>query len=200
MASLEGTPIAFLLHRHNHRGQHLDHIERKIAEAETRGTAAIGDFRSSNAASRRRLAELVARLRPEDLALPTEPTSEGSWTIAQQLAHLAFWERSLEARWAIAEEAAGNDGPIDPLGMGMGVADVINWSLAKMLDSWATAIGLAVGTEAVAAAESADATIERLAGRVPAGLAERKPRTLDRAGHRVEHMAQIERALAAAGR
>ena len=191
---------AYLVRRFNHRNDHLDHIERTIAAAAAKGNSAAGDFPVDNAASRRRLAELVARLRPEDLALPTEPTSEGSWTVAQQLVHLAFWDRALEARWNIAVDAAGADGPLDLISFGMGAADVINWSLAKLIDAWASALGPAVGTEALAAAESVDATIERLAARLPAGFAELKPRVLERSAHRLEHIAQIEKAFAAAGR
>jgi hypothetical protein len=33
--ALEGTPRAYLIHRHRHRGDHLDHIERSIAAAES---------------------------------------------------------------------------------------------------------------------------------------------------------------------
>lgn len=39
---LEGTPIAFLVHRHRHRDEHLDHIERVLAAAEAAERAAGG--------------------------------------------------------------------------------------------------------------------------------------------------------------
>ncbi|HEX7498021.1 MAG TPA: hypothetical protein VF344_06120 [Candidatus Limnocylindrales bacterium] len=40
--TLDGTPSAYLVHRHRHRGDHLDQIERGIAAAEAAGTASSG--------------------------------------------------------------------------------------------------------------------------------------------------------------
>ena len=40
--SLEGTSSAYLLHRHRHRGDHLDQIERGIAAAEAANSASSG--------------------------------------------------------------------------------------------------------------------------------------------------------------
>ena len=40
--ALEGTPSAYLLHRHRHRGDHLDQIERGIAAAEAANSASSG--------------------------------------------------------------------------------------------------------------------------------------------------------------
>lgn len=78
---LEGTPCAYLLHRHRHRMDHITQIERSLAAAAAETPAPIGRaFIERNAESRRRLRAVVGRLTPADLALPTEPTEEGSWT------------------------------------------------------------------------------------------------------------------------
>jgi hypothetical protein len=197
--SLEGKPMSFLLHRHRHRVDHLDHIERGIAAAAA--AAPNGSFAGRNAASRRRLASLLERLREDDMALPTEPTEEGSWTIAQVLGHLAFWDRSLETRWrmardgSVAGEAAGDAGPIEPTYLPDGITEAINRPLAALIGAWTDKLGRAVGVEALAAAESLDALIEELADRLPAGVATLMPRALDRSIHRNAHIDQIERAL-----
>ncbi len=216
--SLEGTPISFLLHRHRHRNEHLDHIERSIAAAAARSAAAAvvdgQSFAERNAASRRRLAAVVERLRAEDMALPTEPTEEGSWNVAQVLGHMAFWDRSLEVRWRMARDAsdagaagvAGDAGAaaaaeaarIEPTYLPGGITEAVNRPLATLIGAWTEKLGLAVGAEAVAAAESLDPLIEELADRLPAGTAAVLPRVLDRSIHRQSHLDQIERALTAA--
>jgi hypothetical protein len=188
---LDGTPIAFLLHRHRHRGEHLDHIERSIAAAATTDESYV----ERNAASRRRLAAVVERLRVEDMGLPTE-TEEGAWTVAQVLGHIAFWDRSLEARWQIAREAAGPSGQLEPTYLPDGISEAVNRPLAELIGSWTERLGAAVGIEAVAAAESLDPIIEELAPRLPVGTASVLPRVVNRWIHRDAHVDQIERALA----
>ena len=199
--SLEGTPISFLLHRHRHRNDHLDHIERSIAAAADRAAAAaVVDGQSCaerNAASRRRLAAVVERLRAEDMALPTEPTEEGSWNVAQVLGHMAFWDRSLEVRWQMAREAASDADLLEPTYLPGGITEAVNRPLATLVGAWTEKLGLASGAEAVAAAESLDPLIEELADRLPAGTAAVLPRVLDRSIHRESHLDQIERALTA---
>jgi hypothetical protein len=193
--SLEGTPIAFLLHRHNHRGEHLDHIERAIAAA----AAATADrsFVEKNAASRRRLAAVVEKLRPEDMALATEPTDEGSWTIAQVLGHLLFWDRSMKTRWELALAKAGDAGPVDIVGIPMEFTDAINLPLADLIDEWTAKLGLEIGVQAVAAAEAVDALIEKCFDRLPAGALTTRGSAVHRWGHRESHLENVEKALAA---
>jgi len=197
---LEDTPSAFLLHRHRHRGDHLDRIERSIAAA---AAGTDGSYVEKNAASRRRLAAVVERLRVEDMALPTE-TEEGAWTVAQVLGHIAFWDRSLEARWqmsydaSVVRDAAGPVGELEPTYLPDGISEAVNRPLAELIASWTERLGLAVGIEAVAAAESLDATIEELAPRLPAGTASVLPRVVSRWIHRDAHVEQVERALALA--
>ncbi len=195
--ALEASPSAYLLHRHRHRDQHLDHIERSIASAAA--SAADRSFVEKNAASRRRLATLVEGLSPADLALPTEPTEEGSWTVAQVLGHLLFWDRSMETRWRLALEKAGESGPVDIVGIPMGLSEAINRPLADLIAEWGRAVGPMLGTGALAAAEAVDALAEATADRLPAGALAARPNTVNRWAHRGDHLDQIDRALSAAG-
>jgi uncharacterized damage-inducible protein DinB len=193
--ALEGSPSAYLLHRHRHRGEHLDHIERSIATA---ADAVDRSFVEKNAASRRRLASLVEGLSPVELALPTEPTEEGSWTVAQVLGHLLFWDRSMESRWRLALERAGESGPVDIVGIPMELTDAINGPLAGLIGEWAQAVGPQLGAQALAAAEAVDALVESSADRLPPGALATRPNAVNRWSHRESHLAQVEKALAAA--
>ena len=189
--SLEGTPSAYLLHRHNHRRDHLDHIDRALAAA----TQPLDrSFVERNSASRRRLAAFVERLRESDLTLPTE---EGGWTVAQALGHMAFWDRSMESRWRAAAAAAGETGTFGPVYLPGEVSDAINPALAEMFGSWTSRLGVAIGAEALAAAESVDALVAELADRLPAGVAVRSPQLVNRWMHRDSHLDGFERALEA---
>jgi uncharacterized damage-inducible protein DinB len=191
--ALEGGPSAYLLHRHNHRGDHLDQIERGLEAA---ALAATPDrtFVERNAASRRRIASIVERLRDEDLALPTE---EGGWTVAQTMAHIAFWDRSTAARWRAALAAAAEGKPLDPLGIPYELLEGINPPFVELVDAWSGRLGTAVAREAVKAAEMVDALIESVAGQAPDSLLVEKPNLFGRWRHRDAHLEQVERALAA---
>jgi uncharacterized damage-inducible protein DinB len=189
--SLEGTPSAYLLHRHNHRGDHLDHIDRALAAA---AVPLDRSFVERNAVGRRRLASLVERLRESELTLPTE---EGGWTVAQVLGHMAFWDRSMETRWRLATAAADGTGTFEPAGFPGELTDAVNLPLAELVGSWTGRIGIAIGAEALAAAESVDALVADLADRLPGGLAAQRPNLVDRWMHRESHLDQLERALAA---
>jgi uncharacterized damage-inducible protein DinB len=189
--SLEGTANAFLLHRHRHRGEHLDHIERSIAAAVQ---PLDRSFIEKNAASRRRLASLVERLRESDMTLPTE---EGGWTVAQVLGHLAFWDRSMATRWRLAAAQAGGGGKFEPASIPSDLTDAVNLPLAEFLGSWTERLGMDIGAQALAAAESLDALVVEMTGGLPDGLAAQRPHLVNRWMHREPHLDQLERALAA---
>jgi hypothetical protein len=191
--SLLGTSDDFLLNRHRHRNEHLDQVERGIDAA--RDSVRGDPFVERNAASRARLAAVVARLGPDDYSLTTEPTDEGSWTIAGGLGHVMFWDRSMEARWRGSLARAGESGPVDIDGVPFAVVNSINDPLAAMFDEWADRVGVAVGTAAVAAAESLDALIEANAHRLPPGALAVRPAAVNRWRHRESHLEVIERAL-----
>ena len=198
--ALLAGPSAFMVNRFGHRSEHLDHIERSIAaaassaaESPAAGQAGDRSFVEKNAASRRRLASLVERLRESDLTLLTD---EGGWTIAQSLGHLAFWDRSMETRWHMAVTAAPEGAAIEPHGIPSEMTDAINLPLAGLLDSWTAQVGLGIGRQAIDAAESLDALIVELADRLPSGVAAGRPNLVNRWVHREAHLADLEAALA----
>jgi uncharacterized damage-inducible protein DinB len=198
--SLDGGPNALLLHRHRHRGDHLDQIRRGLdaaaASPAAKSAAAPVDrsFVERNAASRQRLASIVERLRATDLQLPCEA---GGWTIAQVLGHLAFWDRSMAVRWHAALESAGDGGELDPVRVPNELTEAVNSPLADLLGKWTGLLGTAIAAETLAAAEAVDSLLESIADRIPASLAERQPRAVNRWSHRELHLDQVERALAA---
>jgi hypothetical protein len=192
--SLVGTPIAFLVNRHRHRNDHLDHIERSIAAV----VATVDhSYNEKNAETRRQLTELVARLTTADMARRADPSDPNSWTIAQTLAHIAFWDASLARRWRVAIEAAGSDGPIEPAGISYSIATAINDPLSDFIGAWTEQLGLAIGTQAIAAAEEVDELIVKAGSRIPASLPASRPGSVNRWMHREEHLEQIEKALGA---
>ena len=142
--AIEGGVAAYLLHRHRHRGEHIDQIERALEAAAGAAPGPLDrSFVERNAESRRHMAALVARLTAADYTRPTEPSEEGSWTIAQVLGHLAFWDRSWEARWLMAMEAAGEDGAVEPVSIPNGMTEAINRPLAALLGEWTEPLGVA---------------------------------------------------------
>jgi uncharacterized damage-inducible protein DinB len=188
--SLEGGPSAYLLHRHRHRGDHLDHIERVLAKSGVAEAHVDRSYVQRNTTSRQRLASIVERLGEADLQLLTE--ADG-WTIAQVIGHLAFWDRFLAARW---RSALASGAGAQPANLPHEVADLLNEVLAHAWGAAADVAGAGV-REILAAAEAVDGIIAGLPGETPidAILAER-PALLDRSIHRQEHLEAIEAALA----
>jgi hypothetical protein len=194
--AIEGTPSAYMVNRHQHRGEHLDQIERGIAAAARPGAQVVdGSFVERNTESRRRMSSLLGRLTAADYTLSTQRTEEGSWTVGQILGHLAFWDRSVEARWIDAVERAGAEGPLIPVVIPGDAVVAINPPLARLVGSWADLLGSAIGKEALAAAEAADGLIESLAGRIGAALVAERPALVNRWMHRQEHLSLVEAAL-----
>jgi hypothetical protein len=217
--ALDGGPSAYLLHRHNHRNDHLDQIRRGLDAAAESGSGPAGrSFIEKNAASRQRLAalpapptdrsylqrdeaslarltELAGRLTREDLALGV---GDGAWTVAQVLGHLAFWDRFLAARW----RAALASGPGEqPTYLPDELPGLLNEALAPVWAALAADAAGAAVRETLAAAQAIDAIIAGLPAETPVEsiLAER-PALLDRSIHRLEHLAAINLARAAGGR
>ncbi|MGA3057718.1 MAG: DinB family protein [Candidatus Limnocylindrales bacterium] len=195
--ALEGGRSAYLLHRHRHRGEHLDQIQRGLdVAAESASAPADRSFIEKNAASRRRLAAIVGRLTAEELARPTEPSEEGSWTVAQVLGHLAFWDLSVEARLLMSKEAAEGGGVLEFASIPDEMTEGINRPLAALLGAWTERIGIDAGAQAVAAAESLDSLLLEVVDRLPAALTTPTVRLTNRWIHREPHLAAIEAALA----
>jgi hypothetical protein len=146
------------------------------------------DYLEANKKGRERLQTLASRLSDEQLALPT---GDG-WRVAALLAHLAFWDfrmLMLVKRW---KQSAVGPSPID--------SDAINNAMKPLC--LAIAVREAANL-AIQAAEEIDTELENLPEGVRAGmeiLVQEGMLRLDRSIHRNEHIDQIERAVAEAGR
>jgi uncharacterized damage-inducible protein DinB len=189
--AIEGGVAAYLLHRHRHRGEHLDQIERALAAATALRRPVDRSYLERNRASRERLRDVVGRLTRADLARPTDPSDQSSWTVGQALGHVAFWDRFTASRWRGAVAAGPGHQPIwapDEL------ADLLNSGLEPFLAAFADGSGAGLLGEVLAAADAVDGLIASLPDEAPlaAVLAER-PRMLDRSVHRTAHLDDIER-------
>jgi hypothetical protein len=138
------------------------------------------DLVARNAASRQRLRDLVASSSGHDLS----PLARSA--IATILAHLAFWDRFVYARWKDAAEQ-GLDAPPE-------IADVhtqlINdagfplWGMVPFEDA---------ARDAIAVAETLDGLIERIDPQVAERLiAAGRGRLVERSIHRDEHLDDLE--------
>jgi hypothetical protein len=139
---------------------------------------------TENKKSRERLAKLVNSLSNEELQLIIY--KEG-WTIAVALAHLAFWDerrRLMLKRWG--EKGVSPTPYID---------DIVNDTLIPIL--LAVPPRKAAGL-AVAAATALDKEIEKITEKMRQAIEKlNEPKALDRAGHRNQHMDEIEAFLKA---
>lgn len=138
---------------------------------------------AANAASRRRLADLLGRLQEADFA---RPLGDG-WTVGAALAHVAFWDRSGFARWArYGQNGAVEEFP-DPL------IDIVN---DASLADWQALDPAMVASRVLAATEEIDAAIVALPDAAVAhALATDRAFLVDRSGHRNAHVAQIAAVL-----
>jgi hypothetical protein len=190
--AIEGTPSAYLLHRHRHRDEHLDHIERSLAGAATAASGAPVDraYAARNEASRAYLRTVLSGLAAADL---TRSSDAGAWTVGQILGHLTFWDRFLAGRWRAAL-AAGPGG--QPSHLPQELADLLNDGPPPTWGAFADAAGDAAIAETLAAAEEVDGIIAGLPESAPIEtvLAER-PALLDRSIHRLEHIGALQRIL-----
>ncbi len=139
--------------------------------------------RERNAAGLRRLAALAGRVglggAPERL--------RGGWTAPAVLAHLAFWDRFVIARWDRYESV----GTLEPL-PGF-YQDLVNDSALPL---W---LALGPATAAGQAVEAATACCERIASLPPAAvetaLSSGREWMLDRSHHWAPHLDELEAAL-----
>lgn len=135
-----------------------------------------------NAAARTRLDALVGRLTAADL---DEPLG-GGWTVKAALGHLAFWDRYAAAaveQWrANGYTWSGGDDPY------------IN---AAGLSDWLAATPEHALREVLRAAEVADSAAARIDDALWAAIiAGSESWACERGVHRLEHIEQIEQALA----
>ncbi len=137
---------------------------------------------AENAATRAQLGALAGRLTDDELATPL---GDG-WMVSAALAHLAFWDRRLAAiiaRWE--RDGAASASPVD--------ADAINEALTPI---WFAVPPREAARLVLEAADLADDRLERLSAQlVEAALAGDVINPF-RARHRLDHIEQIELALA----
>ena len=136
-----------------------------------------------NDASRARIRDFLAGLSDEDMARPVGE----HWTVAVGLMHLAFWDRQWQAKLEEWERTGAVVVP--PL------ASTINLINDGMLHWWRTIAPTQVRHEVVAAADAIDAKVAAMRGPIVEAILKERPRTLVRATHRREHLAEIEAAL-----
>lgn len=142
-------------------------------------------FVAENAHELNRMRSLVARLSDHQLATMVNEY----WSVAGVLGHMAFWDgRAL----FLARKLASGE-PFSPADEEPENVDWINDSTRPLIDAVAPR-GMA--QLAVAIAEETDNLVASLAPDVLGQLDERSPLNPVRAGHRGEHLDEIDAALA----
>jgi hypothetical protein len=138
-----------------------------------------------NHAATDRLRGLGVRLSDEELTLPVDLP----WTAAALFAHMAFWDRFVQARWLLA----ASTGSRTPLHFDDALLELLNDASLKLWD--AIPPRTAVQDCLVAAAEI-DALIGSLEADVVSEVVEAgRERLVDRSLHRGEHLKTIETAF-----
>lgn len=148
-------------------------------------------FVSENRLARERLRSLVEKLTDTDMARPLG----NGWTVSVALAHLAFWDQ----RWLEKFQEWVRTGtvriPFVKWHTGEGPPVDANAVIDAMLPWWRAREYPEVRHDVVTAAEAVDRVVESLSDPVLEQILAMRPRTVLRAVHRQEHLAQIERAL-----
>jgi hypothetical protein len=139
---------------------------------------------SENEAERARLRAVVDRLTDVDLA---RPMSE-DWTVGVGLMHLAFWDGLSLAKFEEWERTG--EVQIPPM------RDMVDGINQAMLPWWRTIAPAQIRHAVVAAAEAVDRKAQTLPAPIIEAILTLRPRSLERAIHRRQHLNQIERALA----
>jgi hypothetical protein len=138
-----------------------------------------------NQATRDRLRAVGARLSDAELARSIDPP----WTAAGLMAHVAFWDRFVHARWQLA--AATGTGTPQPLDDPL--LDLIN---DASLEQWNAIPPRTAVDECLTAAEELDRFVASLgAGVVDELVRDGRERLVDRSLHRGEHLETIEAAF-----
>jgi hypothetical protein len=138
-----------------------------------------------NDASRQRLAARLDDLTANELLTPIE----AGWTVGGLLAHLAFWDRLVVERWALA----AREGKTTPIDISEEMTDLVN---DAAMPAWLAVNGARLPSLAMEAAAEVDAAVAALPDESIAALAEEgRPRLVDRSSHRALHLDAIEAAL-----
>jgi len=141
------------------------------------------DYVAHNAAARDRILTLVSGLTKKQMSAPLQD----GWTIAAELAHLAFWDRVHVGRLRAALEAGGDL----PAPFPTGSTDAVNDS---GLHGWR----LIDGSAAIQLFADASAGVDAYLATLDPGVVDRirsagLPRNVERFRHRNEHGEAIER-------
>ena len=139
---------------------------------------------AENDVERARLKAIVARLTDADMA---RAMSE-DWTVGVGLMHLAFWDGLSLSKFEEWERTGTVEIPA--------MRDMVDGINQAMLPWWRTIAPAQVRHAVVAAAEAVDRKAETLPVPIIEAILAVRPRSLTRAGHRRQHLDQIERALA----
>jgi hypothetical protein len=141
-----------------------------------------------NAASRERLARLLASLTEPDY---DRELADG-WSVGSLLVHVALWDRLVAQRWAHARTI----GARTPAELTPETSDLVNDAALPILRSIPAP---AVRELVVRAAADVDELVASLRDDVVDAIAaEGRPRLLDRSLHRGQHLEAIEGALGGA--
>ena len=138
-----------------------------------------------NDASRQRLAARLDDLTASELLTPLQD----GWTVGGLLAHLAFWDRLVVVRWALA----AREGRTTPIDISEEMTDLVN---DAAMPAWLAVNGARLPSLALEAAAEVDEAVAALSDESVAALAEEgRPRLVDRSRHRTLHLDAIEAAL-----
>ena len=145
--------------------------------------SSITEYTELNRAQRERLQRLVARLDDDNVR---RQVTGGEWSIADTLAHLAFYDRRAEVLMQkFAREGVG-PAPYD--------FQTINDALLPLSRRIPPR---AIAEEAIAAAEAADAAAAAISKTLLDEIRARNEVTPERWVHRKNHLDDIERTLSA---
>jgi len=138
-----------------------------------------------NRSTTERLRALAGRLSDDDLARSLDPP----WTTSALFAHIAFWDRFVLARWALATAS----GSRSPDRMDDTPQDLIN---EAALPGWIAIPPRAAVDACLAAADEIDRFIGSLDADIVVELVrDRRERLVDRSLHRGDHLAGLEAAF-----
>jgi uncharacterized damage-inducible protein DinB len=146
---------------------------------------------AENRIARERLQTFVEKLTDTDMG---RPLGDG-WTVSAALGHLAFWDQRWAEKFQEWERTGVVSIPLATWHTGEGPAVDVNAVNDAMLAWWRSREFAEVRSDVVAAAEAMDRLAETLSDPVLEQILALRPRTVLRAVHRQEHLAQIESGL-----
>jgi hypothetical protein len=146
-------------------------------------------FEAANVGATAELADLIAGLSDDDF----RRSGEDDWSIGVLLAHLAFWDRMVIARW----DRSAAEGTPSPDDLPDFVADLVNEALVP---TWRSLTSTETATLVLDAAADVDVLVAALPDTsIDAAVEAGRERLLDRSLHRRDHLVQIRAILGVEG-